>query len=97
MFKEKENHIEYNIGLDFFDKLFSNDDKFILVVLRLPPAEEFDRWIDIKEDYTKLQKCAYFREVSYSDKKSWIEIPKTNILNSENLNNLFQKPKSAQL
>jgi hypothetical protein len=67
------------------------------VILRLPSEDKFDIWLEIKEDYTKLQKCAYFREVSYSDKSSWIEISKTNLLNPENLDKLFQKPKPAEL
>jgi len=63
-----------------------------LFILRLPPAQEFEKWLEIKEDYTKLQKCAYFKTVTYDDKTNWIEISKQNLLTPENLQKLFIKP-----
>jgi len=96
VFTEKGNVIRYKIGKKFFDKLELNQDRFILIILRLPPATEFEKWLEIKEDYTKLQKCAYFRSVSYSDQNDWIEISKNSLLNPENLHRLFVKPKPTQ-
>ena len=91
-FKELNNSIKYNIGTDFFDKLELNEDKFILIILQLPPAQEFEKWLEIQEDYTKIQKCAYFTEVKYQDKNNWIEISNQNLLTPENLQKLFIKP-----
>lgn len=95
-FKDLGNLIKYNIKTDFFDKLELNEDKFILIILRLPPAEEFDKWIEIKQDYTKLQKCAYFKTVTYQDRTNWIEISKENLLTPTNLRKLFDKPKPSK-
>jgi hypothetical protein len=62
--KESENTIKYNIREIYFEKI-ENLNYALLVILRLPLAEEFDKWIEIKKDYIKLQKCAYFKTVSY--------------------------------
>jgi hypothetical protein len=89
--KELENSIKYNIDVAYFEKI-ENTFNAILVVLRLPPDKEFEKWLEIKKDYTKLNGCAYFKPVFYSDKSSWIEISKDNLLTPENLQKLFNKP-----
>ena len=90
-FQEEKEFVKYKIGTEFFDKHKNNEDDLILVILRLPPKEQFGQWIEINTDYTKLQKCGYFKKVLFKDRSTFIQIPKTNLLNSENLNSLFEK------
>lgn len=96
-FQETENSIKYSISNHeaYFNKIQLIDNALI-IILRLPPKEQFSQWIEITGDYTKLQRCAYFRKISFQDKKSIIEIPKKNLLNPENLQNLFIRPKRKE-
>ena len=89
--KETDDFIKYNIGEDYFEKIRCIDN-LLIIILRLPPKENFHQWLEIQEDNTKIQKCAYFKQVSYAEKSNWIQIPKTGLLNPENLNKLFSKP-----
>lgn len=94
-FKELDNSVKYNIGETYFEKIEKLNNA-LLVILRLPLAEEFERWLEIKQDYTKLQKCAYFKTVTYQDRTNWIEISKENLLTPTNLRKLFDKPKPSK-
>lgn len=93
MFRQSADCVEYNIGTEFFDRLRYIEGAVILIVFRLPSKSDFDDWVQIQEDYTKIQKCAYFREVIHTDRTSWVKIPKTSLLIPDNLNKLFEKPK----
>lgn len=99
----EKDQVAYNIETKTFNDLVTRDPLgtgAILILLCLPKAPS--DWIEISEDYMKIQKCCYYAKlagpvVENENSTKKIHIPRANILTGESLKFALGEERSRRI
>lgn len=95
--------IRYNVESKTYNDLVSRHPcgtGAILILLCLP--EDRSNWLEIREEYMKLQKCCYYiklqgKTVPNEKSTKLIKIPRSNILNKDSLKTLLTEERNRRI
>ena len=90
MVREERDYVHYNLSRNL-----DPAGNFYLSLLVLPPEADLDGWILVDGDQLIMKARAYFLKLdstNMAEWRSWVKIPKTNLLTPQSLHALLINP-----